>query len=180
MKKSSLLVVALCSVIMLGSCKKKTGALSSNSGTPIYYEFHDFESLSDGRLDSTKGSSGKICGLLNDKIEYGYGLEKQFKQVPSYKNLSEINVSFNCLMDKQYPDAVFVLSVDDTVAKKNVIWEGQNITPAKLNEWSPINLTFKINNALIKPEYTVKLFIWNKGKNTFYFDDLAYSFNQKK
>lgn len=181
MKISSLFPILLCSIVALSSCKKKSGtaALKSESGTPLYFEFHDFESLADSRVDSTRGLSGKCCGLVNDKIEYGYGLEKLIKQIPSYKNLNEINVSFNCWMDKQYPDDVFVLSVDDTVAKKNVIWEGQKITPAKLNDWSPVTLNYKVNKDLIKPEYTVKLFIWNKGKNTFYFDDLSYSFVKK-
>jgi hypothetical protein len=183
MRFFSLLTIALFGTVFLSSCsnKKKTASSSENdSTTRFYYEFHDFESVMDGRVDSTKGLSGKICGLLNDKIEYSYGFEKQLKQIPSFKNLDAVNISFSCWMDKVYPDDVFVISIDDTIAKKNILWQSGAITPAKTGEWSQANLTYKINKDFINPEYVMKLYIWNKGKHTFYFDDLSFSFVQKK
>jgi hypothetical protein len=174
----------ICSLIFFGSCKNKKGTDSDpkkDTLTSLHYELHDFESVQDAsRVDSTKGLSGKICGVVTDKIEYGYGFDKQMKEIASFNNVEEINVAFNCWMDKKYPDDVFVLSIDDTVGKKNVLWEGRAIEPAKMNEWSPVKINYKIKKEFLNPEYILKLYIWNKGKNTFYFDDLEFSFVQKK
>jgi hypothetical protein len=184
MRNSFLIAAAFCSAFFLGSCAKKkapgTESQNNSAGTVLYSEFHDFQSVADGRIDSTKGSSDKMCGVVNDKVEYSFGLDKQLKQIPSFKSMEDVNISFSCLMDKAYPDDVFVLSIDDTVAKKNVMWEGKGITPAKFGEWSPVTISYKINRDFLNPEYILKLYIWNKGKNTFYFDDLSFSFLQKK
>lgn len=185
MRISFLIAAAFCSSLFLSSCAKKKPVAAgsqkdSTAATVLYSEFHDFESVADTRVDSAKGLSGKICGVVNDKIEYGFGLDKQMKELSSFRNIEDINVSFNCLMDKAYPDDVFVLSIDDTVAKKNVMWEGKGITPAKFGEWSPVSISYKINKDFLSPEYIIKLYIWNKGKNTFYFDDLSFSFVREK
>lgn len=184
MRIPSVMVAAFCSMLFLGSCsnkKKQEGSEApKDTTTTLYYEFHNFESVMDGRVDSSKGLSGKICGVVNDQIEYGYGLDKQLKQIASFNNIEEINVAFQCWMDKKYPDDVFVLSIDDTVGKKNVLWEGRAIEPAKLGEWSPAKINYKIKKEFLNPQYILKLYIWNKGKNTFYFDDLEFDFVQLK
>jgi hypothetical protein len=181
MRLFSILVIALFGTIVLNSCSnRKKGTSANETSDNFYFELHDFESVMDGRVDSTKGLSGKICGLLNDKIEYSYGFEKQLKQIPSFKNIDAIKVSFNCWMDKAYPDDAFVISIDDTIAKKNILWQPSNITPAKFGEWSPVTITYNINKDFINPEYVMKLYIWNKGKHTFYFDDLSFAFSKKK
>jgi hypothetical protein len=180
----SFIAAAFCSLIFLSACSnKKAGDASEvpkDTTATLYYEFHDFESLNDSRVDSTKGLSGKICGLVSDKIEYGFGLDKQMKQISSFGNIEEINVTFNAWMDKKYPEDVFVLSIDDTLAKKNILWEGRAIEPAKLNEWSTAKINYKIKKEFLNPQYIVKLYIWNKGKNTFYFDDLEFDFVRRK
>ncbi|HEX8515136.1 MAG TPA: hypothetical protein VF868_02975 [Bacteroidia bacterium] len=179
----SLMLAASCCMLFISACsnRKKDGSeVKSDSTSTIYYEFHDFESLADSRVDSSKGSSGKFSGAVSDKIEYGFGLDRQIKEISSYKSLTGIRVSFNAMMDKLYPDAVFVLSIDDTVAKKNVLWESSSIKPAKLGEWSSVNLTYKIKQEFLQPEYIIKLYIWNKGKNTFSFDDLVFDFVKAK
>ncbi|MCW3103486.1 MAG: hypothetical protein JWO09_1926 [Bacteroidetes bacterium] len=178
----TLLIAAFCSTLFMASCAKKKPAAGSqkDSITVLYSEFHDFESVADARVDSSKGFSGKVCGVLNGQIEYGFGLGKQLKELPSYKSIEEVSISFNCLMDKAYPDDVFVISIDDTIAKKNVMWEGKSITPAKFGEWSPVNISYRISKDFLNPEYILKLYIWNKGKNTFYFDDLSFTFQKKK
>jgi hypothetical protein len=184
MRASYFLFAVLSGSLLLSSCSNKkkgdAGGSKSDSLNTMYYEFHDFQSTMDGRLDSSKGSNDKLCGLVNDKIEYGFGFDKQIRQISSYKNVDEINVSFNCMQDKKYADDVFVLSIDDTVAKKNIYWFGAGINPAKFGEWSPVTICYKLKKEYLDPNYILKLYIWNKGKNTFCFDDLAFSFDQRK
>jgi hypothetical protein len=182
MRFKTLLLITSASVLLFtGACRnKKVNTAGSKDSVCVYYEFHDFESVLDPRLDSTKGSSGRKSGLLNDKIEYGFGMEKHFKEISSFRNIDEVNVSFKCWMDKKYPDATFVLSIDDLVTGKNILWEGKPFVTAKFNEWSPVTINYKINQKFLQPEYLVKLYIWNKGKNIFNFDDFSVSFVQKK
>jgi hypothetical protein len=173
--------VALSCLSLFSSCKSKnTEEPKADSLTTLYYEFHDFESLSGPLVDSTKGASGKKSGILNSKVEYSFGLMKHFRELPSYKNIESINVSFKCFMDKKYPESTFVLSIDDSLSQKNIVWEGRPIVPAKMNTWDQMNINFKVNKNFIKPNYTLKLYIWNKGKDTYNFDDLSFSFVQRK
>ncbi|MDF2437826.1 MAG: hypothetical protein K0Q95_2202 [Bacteroidota bacterium] len=172
------------SVLAFTSCVKKKApaeqAGQSDHGNTVLFEFIDFESVSDGRVDSTKGVAGKICGKLNDQIEYGYGFERQIGKLSSYKSIEEVNINFNCFMDKKTDGDVFVFSVEDTTAKKSIYWEAKGITPEKTGTWSPININFKINKEHLNPAYIIKLYPWNKGKNTYYYDDLSFSFEQAK
>jgi hypothetical protein len=59
------------------------------------------------------------------------------------------------------------------------MWEGKPVVTSKLNDWDDVHINFKINKKFILPNYTIKLYIWNKGKNTFYFDDLKLDFIKK-
>jgi hypothetical protein len=177
------LLIPLVLVLLLSSsCKNKSGkAKVQGDSLLLYSEFHDFESITDNRLDSMKAYSGRKSGLLNDKIEYGYGLIKPIKDISSYKNINSVRVSFKCWMDKKFPDATFVISIDDdSISKKNILWEGKPIEVSKFSDWTQVTIDYKINPAFIKPEYFLKLYIWNKGKNTFNFDDVSYSFIQRK
>jgi hypothetical protein len=182
MRFHSLSILLICGILFSESCTKKKGEVKGlKDSTLLYYEFHDFESLSDSRLDSTKAVSGRKSGLLNDKIEYSIGFIKPVKDIASYKNLAEVTVSFKCLMDQKYPDATYVLAIDDdSITKKNIVWEGTPIVPSEYNKWVPVTITYKVSKKNIRPEYFLKLYIWNKGKNTFYFDDVSYSFTQRK
>ena len=178
------LIATIALLIPFTSCIKKKPATDQAAAivpdNRLYFEMNDFESVADWRVDSTKGLSGKICGVVNDKIEYGYGFDKQIGQIASYKSIEEINVGFNCKMDKKTDADVFVFSVEDTVAKKSVYWESKGVTPAKTGEWSPINLNFKVKKEYLNPSYILKLYPWNKGKNTYYIDDLWFSFDKSK
>ncbi|MCE3277842.1 MAG: hypothetical protein K0S44_33 [Bacteroidetes bacterium] len=170
------LLLVLGSILVLSSCKNKKTDTHENS-TLLYHEYHDFESVADSRIDSTKAFSGRKSGSLSDKIEYGYGPIKEIKHIPSYESIDHIEVSFKCFMDKKYPDATFVLAIDDdSISKKNIFWDGRPIVPAKFNAWETITISYKVNKKDIRPECFLKLYIWNKGKNAFLFDDISYSF----
>jgi hypothetical protein len=180
--RSFLLSLTLTSIILFsGACKNKHAAdAGSKDSVILYSEFHDFESVTDPRLDSTKAYSGRKSGLLNDKIEYSYGLSRHIGEISSFKNMNAIHISFKCWMDKKFPDATFVLSIDDEANSKNILWEGKPIELSRFNDWVPVSIDYKVNNDFIKPGYTLKLYIWNKGKNIFNFDDISYTFLQRK
>ena len=164
--------------LICGSCSKNTGKEKGQKDTvAMYYEFHDFESSTDSRLDSTKAFSGRKSAVLNDKIEYGFGLIKQVKDIPSFKNINEITVNFQCFMDRKYPNATMVFAIDDdSISKKSIYWEGITIAPSKYNAWVPVTIKFKVKKKDLKPEYFLKLYVWNKSKNSFNFDNVSYSF----
>ncbi len=181
MRSFSFFIIASATAFLFSACGKNTSTntpatAKEDAATVLYSEFHDFESVPDAFTDSTKAFSGKHSGALNQKTEYSFGLSKHFNQIASFKSIDEINVSFKCWMDKKYPDAVFVLSIDDSVSGKSIMWEGKPIVPSKMNDWDDVHINFKLNKKFILPNYTIKLYIWNKGKNTFYFDDLKLDF----
>jgi hypothetical protein len=162
-----------------GSCSGKKEKPPVDS-IVVYSEFHDFESITDPRTDSINVFAGKKSGLLNEKIEYGWGLEKPVKDISSYKSINEVKVSFKCMMPHLDSVSTLVFSVDDPASGKNISWEGKEIKPSLAGQWDSVTTHFHVNKNMMDPAYLVKLYIWNKGKNTFYFDNISYSFISKK
>lgn len=178
------LILGLGTVLILQSCRRHNAAdvtaEKKDSTQLLYSEYYDFESLADPRVSATKAASGKNSAVVNNEIEYGFGFQKRFKDISSYGSLQEIHVSFKCWMDKKSPDATFVISVDDSTETKNIMWEGQPLVCAKEGAWNDVAYSFKMNPDFIKPQSVLKLYVWNKGKNTFYYDDLAFDFVKLK
>ena len=178
------LISGLCGALILSSCRRHhdddATAEKKDTTQLLYSEFYDFESLTDGRISATKAVSGKNSAVVNNEIEYGFGFQKRFKDISSFGSIQEIHVSFKCWMDKKYADPVFVISVDDSTETKNIMWEGQPLVCQKEGAWNDITYSFKMNPDFIKPQSVLKLYVWNKGKNTFYYDDLAFDFVKLK
>lgn len=179
MKITYLSAVIVGAILLLQSCKggsNNAETVAKDTTLTVHAELFDFESATDKRITNERAFESKTAGLLCDSIEYGAGFIKRFKELPSYNSIDEINVSFKCFMDKQYADATLVLSIDDSSETKNISWEGKAITCNKLNDWSDVSYNFKINHQFISPESFIKIYVWNKGKNKFFFDDLAIDF----
>lgn len=172
-------VAVVATALFLQSCKggsNNTDVVVKDTTLTVHAELFDYESGSDKRVTTERAFESKTSGLLCDSVEYGLGFIKRFKELPSFNSIDEVNVSFKCFMDKQYADATFVLSIDDSSETKNIVWEGKAITCSKLNDWSDVSYNFKINHQFITPESFIKLYVWNKGKNKFFIDDLAIDF----
>jgi len=184
MRSSSFLIVCLGSLLIFQSCRRKNAGEAENqkadSTLTLYSEYYDFESLSDPGVNTEKAVSGQKSEMVNDKTEYAFGFKKRFQEMSSYRSIREINVSFKCWMEKKFPDATFVISIDDSTETKNIMWEGKPIVCPKDASWNDIRYNFKLNPSFIQPGSVLKLYIWNKGKNKFYYDDLAFDFVKLK
>ena len=135
-------------------------------------EFFDFEN-NDGAFVSTGiFSSGKKSCQLSPQIEYGISITKIMKDIPSFQNLKNLTVSFNCQFRKDNPDALYVLSIDDG-SGKNIHWDGQPIVFKSKNEWSTSSINFEIAPEFLNETNKISVYPWNRNKKDFFIDDVS-------
>jgi hypothetical protein len=152
--------------------------VSKDSTVLLYSEFHDFESSSHVTISADRAFSGKKSSRMTPDVEYGLGVNRFVNEVPSFGSVNRINVSIKSWMDQNYSDATFVFSIDDTATKTNIIWDGRTLSTKKPSEWTNFDFGYTIKKEWLKPEYKISLYVWNKGKNTFFVDNLKVEFSQ--
>lgn len=180
MKTPFLFVSALIVSAFFAACGGDTDNESpaKDSTVLLYSEFHNFESGNYPSLSSEKAFAGKNSVTVNPETEYGFGVFKNLSAIPSYGSLNQIHVTLYSWMDKSYPDATFVMSIDDTVNHKNIIWDGRSLDTKKSGTWGYSDFIFFVKKEWLQPQYYIRLYVWNKGKNVFFNDNVKLEFYQ--
>lgn len=142
----------------------------------LFSEFSDFENNNDASTSTEKAFSGKKSSKLSSNLEYGAGINKPIKDIPSFQNLLNIGVELKCYATKSLTDAIWVLSIDDANGK-NIFWGGQPIVCNQKDQWNSVALTYDLKPEYLKPECFLKLYPWNKNKEEFYIDDILINYN---
>jgi hypothetical protein len=119
---------------------------------------------------------GKKCSSVSPEVEYGFGVFKMFRDVPSYESMNKLKVSLYSFMEKSTPEATLVLSIDDTINHKSITWNGKSVDSPPPGKWNLIDAEFDINAEWLKPQYNISVYIWNKTKSTFYVDNMRVEF----
>jgi hypothetical protein len=138
-------------------------------------EFFDFENSDDEFVSTEVFSSGKKSCQLSPAIEYGISITKIMKDIPSFQNLKNITVSFNSLLKKDDPDALYVLSIDDG-SGKNIHWDGLPIVFKSKNEWSTSSVNFEIAPEFLNETNKISVYPWNRNKKDFFIDDVTFDY----
>jgi hypothetical protein len=155
------------------SCGSKGDEIVSKDSTVLLYsEFHDFESANHATVSADRAFSGKKSSIVTPTTEYGFGIFKTLSEIPSYGSINLVRVTLNTWMDKSYPGATLVMSIDDPSGNKNIIWDGKPLNTNKPSEWGYSDFVFYVKKEWLQPYYNMRLYIWNKEKNTFYNDNL--------
>lgn len=180
----SIVLLCFCIAIFFYFKKQQQNEIVVTSGvkkdsvihTTLFSEFNDYENNIDACTSTEKAFSGKQSSKLNVNIEYGAGINKSIKDIPSFQNLLNIGVELKCYAAKPLAGAVWVLSIDDA-SGKNIFWVGQPIVCNQKDKWNSVVLTYDLKPEYLKPEYSLKLYPWNKNKEEFYMDDVLINYN---
>ena len=132
----------------------------------LFSEFFDLENNGEPFVSTEKASSGKKSCKLSNSNEFGVSLNK------SVKNIS---IKFNAVSGKEDPDALYVLSINDSIGK-NIFWDGKPIVLNPSNDWTELNLDFNIPPEFLKPENKIAIYPWNRNKSVFFLDDITIDF----
>lgn len=133
--------------------------------------FTDLENNGDAFISVEKAASGKKSCKLSPTIEFGFLQANVVKDIPTFNNLKNISATFKCLFDKKDPEAVYVLSIDDSNGK-NVFWDGKPIVYNTSSDWTEQTIIFNIPSEFLNPDNKISVYPWNKNKNLLYVDDI--------
>jgi hypothetical protein len=149
--------------------------------------FYDFESLLDldenvNTITDEKSYSGNHSVKLVPTTEYSVA----FKKGTDKFNAKRLNrVDFKAKVwsaNNDLKDNLVVLSVDGP-HHKNVFWSSQPVDLTGDTDkagWKNLEVHFTLNQNLQNTKNILKIYVWNKSKKEFYFDDVIIGYSGKK
>lgn len=138
-------------------------------------EFFNIENNNEGFVSAEKALSGKHSCKLSKEVEFGISVSKFAKDIPTFNNLKNISIKFNAFWGNENPDALYVLSIDDSKGK-NVFWDGKPILYSKTNDWIESTIDFVVPAEFLSPDNRIVVYPWNRNKKVFYVDDITIDF----
>ncbi len=125
------------------------------------------------KLTNEVSYNGRAPGFVNNNQEFG--LTYKLTNADTFRDSSRL-VLFKgyFLRKKDLTGCSIIASV--TSGDKSLFYNGyelQDLIP-KTNQWQEVNLFFQIPK-IEKKDYKLELYIWNKGRNTLYYDDTEVS-----
>lgn len=143
----------------------------------------DFENsdivINKNTLVTDRSFSGKHSSKLSNLVEYSAGVERVGIFYNNNKNniINTVVVQLKVASDNPIKNALLVIEVYDT-AKKQVLWQAHpiNIESTDGHQWKSFTTTYSICPQLLTSGNSFKCYIWNTSKETFYIDDMIFSY----
>ncbi|MGZ6540337.1 MAG: hypothetical protein ACXVEB_18310, partial [Bacteroidia bacterium] len=115
------LILFLCFSGAFMFLRKKNGAVvqtteikkDSVADGSLLKEFFNLETINDASASAEKSFSGKMSSKLSPTVEYGFTVSHVLKDLPFYKNLKSVVVSFKSFSEKQDTSASYVFTIND-------------------------------------------------------------------
>jgi hypothetical protein len=130
-------------------------------------------------LSNAFSKSAPNANLLKGFDSYSAVYEVMVKEIdPTGLSFKRVVFEANVFTTSAEVDYVMVISFSDKDGK-SILWQGQDIknTNYPINNWNReiFSTTIKESAALI-PDNKIAIYIWNRGNNTIYVDDVQISF----
>lgn len=154
-------------------------SISSEIKSVFNYDFEkqlDLENYSNN--SSTTSKSGQLSALLNDTIEFSTTFNKKSEEIINYKEVTEILVELQIQSNDTVKGASIVLSIEDENGK-SIYWKASELSGI-WKEWTLVRETFLFEGLRLNDHQKIKIYVWNRNKVEFYFDDLKINFNSPK
>ena len=142
--------------------------------------FNDFESIkgwTDILLEKKPVHSGIYSNRLDSVHVYGENLKLTFREIaPAI--LKKVKISVWVFIPDASIKGKLVMEINQP-DKKNVFWIGKDLTDHvhKYGEWVEVVQEFTlVKKALLLPENSIKIFVWNLSKKQMYIDDMRVEF----
>lgn len=142
--------------------------------------FIDFESNPALTNTSTivpgKAHSGKFSSKIEGKDSYSANFSNCISKL-KYDKITKVNIGAWFFTSSENINAMYVFTIEDTVSKKSVLWEGVNLkNKIKKDEWTFVDTVISIPSGKLKPEYRFAVYAWNKENNKICIDDISVTF----
>lgn len=127
-------------------------------------------------LAPENSSSPPNSSLITSESSYSVLFRKKNKDLKT-KNISKIYVKADVLASDSIVDFAIVLSATDK-NNNSIYWFGREIIQQNysVNKWVKEENIFSLNQITLNPENQYQIYIWNRGQDKVYIDDLVISF----
>lgn len=149
----------------------------TDSTTLLGQDYIDFENketvLHPDQLSDKQAASGKWSAFVHEGQEFGPEIRRSISTLKQTGSLGALQVS-----GMIYPETITgiynVVAEIRTPGDSLLFWEAHPILDQKdvLGQWKTFKTSYFFPQQKIKPENSIKLYIWNQGKGRFYTDDL--------
>jgi hypothetical protein len=129
-------------------------------------DIENYQSISDVR----HLSGSKSCSL-SENAEFSVTINKKIGDIPEFRKLKKVKFSFSCFSEVLIKNPEVVLSIEDA-SGKSVAWLSQKFE-SKPGAWKVFNFEFDIKDVGVAAEQRLKVYVWNKGHEKFFIDDLT-------
>ncbi|HNQ67934.1 MAG TPA: hypothetical protein PKN32_06130 [Bacteroidales bacterium] len=145
---------------------------NSNSEEGLRTKLIDFENINSKQISSKYAKSGFYSTFAKGKDGFSESIIFPLSEL-DISNLHSISFSFSYLSETKDMDAVFVISICDSL-HKDLLWQGVDLSKASFEEkkWEIANGSVIISPEIAKNENFLKIYLWNRNDNQVYIDDV--------
>ncbi|HSH20232.1 MAG TPA: hypothetical protein VLA03_07250, partial [Draconibacterium sp.] len=120
--------------------------------------------------------AGKNAIEFTPETEFGPKFTKNSDEINFGEGLRSVNITFNISQTDSISELLNVIDVrkNDSIYS----WEGLNISKSITpNQWNSISISHNYQEPIVEDSLSVIFYIWNKGKQHFYINDLKIEFD---
>ena len=141
--------------------------------------FESFEEYSGEKISSKKAKTGFYSTVVKYDNDFSASIMYPMKKL-NYKNLGSILLSFNIYSDDKNLDAVFVVTINDSI-ENQLLWHGIQINNTNFSpgDWKMYNAVIMIPEEMCSAKNNIKFYLWNRKKAEVFLDDVYVIFKEK-
>lgn len=135
------------------------------------FDFEPTSSLDNEMISKEKSFLGNNSLRYTSKNEFGPVFTRNINNFKNSNELRMIKVQFQFFSHESIKDLFPTIEItnNDKKIERHYLNLNQSI---KLNEWNFVQLELALHPNEVSNLYDINFYFWNKGKNSFYIDDL--------
>ena len=135
------------------------------------FDFEPTSSFDNEMISKEKSFLGNKSLRYTSKNEFGPVFTRNINNFKNSNELRMIKVQFQFFSHESIKDLFPTIEItnNDKKIERHYLNLNQSI---KLNEWNFVQLELALHPNEVSNLYDINFYFWNKGKNSFYIDDL--------
>ncbi len=140
----------------------------------LFHENLDFENLNTVDKAPPIANSNSKFFYVKPDVEFINGFSKPLGEIKNFKNIDSIKISFSLFTQEKLQNLKLVWVIEGP-ENKTEQWSGSLLESKQLKDWDSFYFTFPFDVKWRKSKNTLKIYIWNEGKNEFWLDNFSYT-----
>ncbi len=141
--------------------------------------FESFEEYSGEKISSKKAKTGFYSTVVKNANDFSASMIYPMNNL-KYNNLGSILLSFNIYSEEKNIDAVFVITIKDSIGNQ-LLWQGIQINNTNFSpgDWKMYNAVISIPEEMCSAKNNITFYLWNRKKAEVFLDDVYIIFKER-